>query len=87
MKKIKELYISNKQGNTKSFLYTVKNWNTIQNRNSKYILVYTLGNGSMYEPERQKGYVVEKHHEQGGERSKFHKNIKLALQDYYSETF
>jgi hypothetical protein len=87
MKNIKELCVSHQAKEHKAFLFTVKNWNGFQKRNDKPILVYTLSNGSMIDTPRQKGYVVEKHHVQGAKRSKFHKNITLALQDYYSEVF
>jgi len=88
---MKELQISHNttfsNGDVRSFIYTVKNWNAIQRNNKQYILVYTLGNGSMVDIPRQRGYVVEKHHIQGGKRSRFHSNKERALEDYYSNIF
>lgn len=66
---------------------TVKDWNAKQRNDKRYILVYTLGNGSMVDEPRQYGYVVQKRHEEGGERSKFHKNRAEALKDYNSDIF
>lgn len=91
MTKVKELSISYNttfsDGDVRSFMYQVKTWNEIHRRKNQFILIYTLGNGSMVDTPRQKGYVVEKHHSQGGKRSKFHSNIEKAMADYYSNNF
>lgn len=64
-------------------IYKVKDWN----REKTGILVYTLGNGSMVDEPRKKGYVVQKYHKEGGERSHYWKNYTLALSDFYSDKF
>lgn len=65
----------------------VSAWNQEYKRKGNYVMVYTLGNGSMLDTERKRGYVVQKHHVQGGERSRFHRNYELALSDYNSDNF
>lgn len=65
----------------------VRHWNADKIRIGQRILVYTLGNGSMYDAPRKRGYVVQKYSEQGGERSKFHLNAIDALADYTSDKF
>ena len=65
----------------------VREWNREKLANKQYILVYTLGNGSMIDTPRQRGYVVQKRHKLGGERSKFHLSREKALSDYHSNLF
>jgi len=60
-------------------IYTIREWNSTHTGS---IMAYTLGNGSMYDEPRQRGYVVQKRHTEGGERSKYHSNKAKALQDY-----
>ncbi len=71
----------------KSILTPVKHWNAEKRAKGQYILIYTLGNGSMVDTPRQRGYVVQKYSNQGGERSRFHLYYKNALADYESPNF
>ena len=68
-------------------LYKVTDWNREKTNQKKYTLVYTLGNGSMLDEPRKRGYVVEKRLENGAERSKYHSNIEKAKADLYSDKF
>jgi hypothetical protein len=63
----------------KDTIYKVKEWNVQKRSLGAYILVYTLGKGSMHDKPRQKGYVVQKFHKKGGERSRFCSNYQKAL--------
>ena len=65
----------------------VKDWNIEQLSKKQYILVYTLGNGSMIDEPRKYGYVVQKRHVEGGEKSHFYLNKDKAMADYQSNTF
>lgn len=65
----------------------VKAWNNEARAKKAYILVYTLGNGSMIDTPRQRGYVVQKRHVEGGERSKFYLSHDKAIADYQSDNF
>lgn len=58
-----------------SHIFTVKEWNSIKRGT---ILAYTLGNGSIIDTPRQRGYVVQKHHTQGGEMSQYFSNYQKA---------
>jgi hypothetical protein len=60
-------------------IYKVKDWNASKRHNGQYMLVYTLGNGSMVDEPRKRGYVVQKWHNQGGEGSRYFRNHKLAM--------
>ena len=68
-------------------MLSVKAWNDEARAKKAYILIYTLGNGSMIDTPRQRGYVVQKRHIEGGERSKFYLNRELAQADYQSNIF
>lgn len=63
-------------------IYKVKEWNI---KHKGTILAYTLGNGSMIDTPRSRGYVVQKRHIEGGESSKFHANYEKALSDFYQD--
>lgn len=65
----------------------VKHWNARMRAEGKYMLVYTLGNGSMADEPRKRGFVVQKYHREGGERSKFHLSREKAEADYKSDKF
>ena len=62
-----------------NLLYTIKHWNRLYKGT---ILAYTLGNGSMIDEPRKNGYVVQKRHKEGGEKSKYHSNYEKALSDF-----
>lgn len=64
-------------------IYKVSEWNRTKSSEGRYMLIYTLGNGSMSDEPRKRGYVVQKYHKESGERSKFFKNYELALSDFY----
>ena len=49
----------------------------------QYIMVMTLGNGSMVDMPRKRGYVVSKEHKEGGKSSRFFLNHDKAF-DWYS---
>ena len=68
-------------------ILSVKEWNNEARAKKQYILIYTLGNGSMVDVARQRGYVVQKRHIEGGEKSHFWLNKEKALQDYQSNIF
>lgn len=69
---------------TKAVLFPVREWNSLHRGT---ILVYTLGHGSMIDRPRLRGWVVQKFHVEGGERSKFHMDFAEALTDYRSDNF
>ena len=71
----------------KSTITPVKDWNRYYSNKGQYMLVYTLGNGSMVDEPRKRGYVVQKRHEEGGERSRFHLNLDKAVADHNSNSF
>ena len=62
--------------------YKVAIWNAIQQRDGKHMLIYTLGNGSMIDEPRRRGYVVQKYHVNGGEKSKFYLKYADAIKDF-----
>ena len=69
-------------------IYKVKDWNSSKTHEGKYILVYTLGNGSMVDTPRKRGYVVQKWiKDTKAERSRYHKNYASALADFYQDNF
>jgi hypothetical protein len=63
---------------TQSKIYTVREWNNTKRSEGKYIMMFTLGDGSMVDEPRKRGYVVEKRHRLGGHGCKYLKNIELA---------
>lgn len=65
----------------------VKAWNSRMRAEKNYIMVFTLGVGSMVDEPRQVGYVVSKTHREGGERHKFHLSHDKALADFNSDIF
>lgn len=68
-------------------LHQVKDWNREKRAQHQYTLMYTLGSGAMHEEPRQRGWVVQKWHKEGGERSSFHLSPKEAREDYQSDKF
>jgi len=69
---------------TERKIYKVSDWNR-ERRGT--ILAYTLGNGSMLDEPRKNGYVVQKIHLEGGNKSRFFKNYALALSYFYKPEF
>lgn len=51
----------------------VKEFNREMRAQGKYILMFTLGNGSMADEPRQRGYVVSE-----GQRHRYFPNIEMA---------
>ena len=82
-----EIYSKAKSEIKEKRILSVREWNNEARAKRQYILVYTLGNGSMADTERQHGYVVQKRHNQGGERSHFFLSREKAIADYQSNTF
>lgn len=72
---------------TEKGIYQVKDWNAKKRADKQYMQIYTLDNGSMIDEPRKNGYVVQKRHSEGGERSKFHASHEKAKEDYWSNKF
>lgn len=70
---------------TERKLFHVKQWNSLKKAEGEYMQVYTLGNGSMADEPRKKGFVVYKKHKEGGSGSKWFPNYLQAEEYYHSE--
>lgn len=68
-------------------IQTVQNWNRDMRLQARYMEVYTLGNGSMVDEPRKRGFVVNKEHIEGGKKSRFFLSQEKALEYYYSDNF
>jgi hypothetical protein len=68
---------------TQRKIHKVKDWN----QSHTGIMKYTLGNGSMLDEPRKKGYVVQKRHVEGGEKSQYFPNYEKALAYFYKDNF
>jgi hypothetical protein len=66
-------------------IHKVKDWNREKLAEQKYIMVFTLGNGSMLDEPRKKGYVVYKKHKLGGTSAKYMSNYEKALANFHKD--
>lgn len=63
-------------------LTQVQEWNRKKRNDGQYIMMFTLGNGSMADKPRQRGWVIYTKNEQGATSARFYQNKDEALLAY-----